>query len=220
MNADDDFTERLRAQVEAVAPQIRVDTSVVIPGARRHRTYIRAAAVAGSIAIAFGGWAGVSALPTAFDDPPPASVGPWQAPAWLMQERELRQMLRDAHSACLEDRGWVRGDGRDEWIPAHEFVQGDEQTWVDDVGADSRSCLEHAEASTPDPAEFYEHVPGPYERALVTWQCFHAEGLRLQPAPSESAYAQGVTFEPWDDPALSTQNQQELASLELTCPNP
>jgi len=73
MNTDDDFAEQLRARVDAAAPHIPVDTSVVIPGARRRRTFTLAAAVAGSLAVVFGGWAGVSALPTLSEGVAPAS---------------------------------------------------------------------------------------------------------------------------------------------------
>lgn len=73
MNTDDDFAEQLRARVDAAAPHIPVDTSVVIPGARRRRTFTRAAVVAGSLAVVFGGWAGVSALPTLSEGVAPAS---------------------------------------------------------------------------------------------------------------------------------------------------
>lgn len=73
MNTDDDFAEQLRARVDAAAPHIPVDTSVVIPGARRRRTFTRAAAVAGSLAVVFGGWAGVIALPTLSEGVAPAS---------------------------------------------------------------------------------------------------------------------------------------------------
>jgi len=73
MNTDDDFAEQLRARVDAAAPHIPVDTSVVIPRARRRRTFTRAAAVAGSLAVLFAGWTAVDALPTLSEGVAPAS---------------------------------------------------------------------------------------------------------------------------------------------------
>lgn len=67
---DEDFTTRLRAKVDAVAPAIAVDTTVVVPRARRRRAATRTAALAVVAGIVATGavWAADGSRPAA----PPA----------------------------------------------------------------------------------------------------------------------------------------------------
>ena len=67
---DEDFTTRLRATVDAVAPAIAVDTTVVLPRARRRRAATRTAALAVAAAVVAPGavWVAEGSRPAA----PPA----------------------------------------------------------------------------------------------------------------------------------------------------
>lgn len=54
---DDDFARALRDRLDAVAPRFEIDTTRVVPRARRHRTTVRSVGVAASVvALVAGGW--------------------------------------------------------------------------------------------------------------------------------------------------------------------
>ena len=74
MSADEEFTRALRKQVDAVAPSVDVDTSRVIPRARRRRRGTRARGVAGTLVMVAGiAWA-VASMPSVL--PPASDVTP------------------------------------------------------------------------------------------------------------------------------------------------
>ncbi|WP_148090534.1 hypothetical protein, partial [Cellulomonas algicola] len=54
MSTDEDFARALRQRVELVAPDIRVDTGRVVPGARRLRRRMRVVAALATAAVAAG----------------------------------------------------------------------------------------------------------------------------------------------------------------------
>lgn len=109
MTSDDEFAEQLRARAHAAAPPIEVDTSAVIPGARRRRTSARAAVVAGSLAVAIGAWSGASALPSFSGAVAPASEQrPMPSPNAGGNPCGTAFALDETNSSDVELRGAVR----------------------------------------------------------------------------------------------------------------
>lgn len=72
MSTDDEFTARLRARVERIAPDLAVDTTRVIPGARRRRAAVWAT---GGLALVLA-TGGVSWAAASLDTTPPPPVAP------------------------------------------------------------------------------------------------------------------------------------------------
>lgn len=55
MNHDEDFARTLRDRLDAVAPLVEVDTTRVVPRARRHRTRVRSVGAVAAVAVLVGG---------------------------------------------------------------------------------------------------------------------------------------------------------------------
>lgn len=57
MDAEEEFAQALRARLDAVVPPFEIDTTGVVPRARRHRTRVRSVGAAAAVAVlAGGGW--------------------------------------------------------------------------------------------------------------------------------------------------------------------
>ncbi|MGN8244797.1 hypothetical protein ACTHAM_001904 [Cellulomonas soli] len=137
MDHDEDFARLLRDRLDDIAPRIDVDTTRVVPRARRHRTRVRSVgAVAVVAALAGGGWlvdsapwggaalapaSSTTATPTG--DPSPLSTPTDEQTDAVTAQRTAAEAAADAAAAA--DAGW--------WYVRAQYLQsgqvGTLETW-------------------------------------------------------------------------------------------
>lgn len=217
---DEDFTTRLREQVDAVAPTIAVDTTVVVPRARRRRAATRTAALAVVAGIVVTGavWAADGSRPAAppaggvredapedlGEDPPDdvAQVGEgWpDAPYWHVAYEELDM----TGAATSRTDVWY---GRE--APGVALVDG-EPAWA--MGPASWGALRLGDAYPDEGHRVLEDG-----RVLVTWDVLYE--LPTDPAVLEDILRASVDPSP-DAPTEDEQVFDLIVDLVRGSPAP
>jgi len=224
MSAADDFPQHLRQRLDAVAPAIAVDTSGVIPGARRRRRATVTGSAAAALLVVFGiAWAAVAAP---WQTPEPADGG-WQRPAWMDEEAPVRAEFQRELQACTDAKGWdvpVTDDGGSDQV----FADPSEATrfWADEA-----ACIQEMGIVYPEYTEEF----GRQEFAWLVdvWECLDHEGIEFPPPPTDiDAWVDGylglssepMTWLPYDPhfTAFSTVRGETLSHDEIVelCPLP
>lgn len=222
MTNDLDFAAHLRDRLDVIAPDVDVDTSIVVRGGRRRwRATVLGGVAATTLVLAGGGWLATAALPTTAPRPASPSDG-WTAPAWFAEQAEERAVFRAQLQACMDGRGWDRTV--DEWggeprgFSTHEEVD----RFMADVDDCSRSLGRDVGDVDPETA-----LRNRYPMLVDTWECVVHEGYDVPPPPSEDELVRqyrttdpGADADAWNpygdlDPRLMSWEE-----LERTCPLP
>lgn len=223
MTSDLDFAAHLRDRLEVIAPDVGVDTSVVVRGGRRRQRVTALVGVAATtVLLAGGGW--VAASVAQVQTPRPAvPADEWTAPAWFAEQAEQRAAFRDSLQACVDARGWAITV--DEWGGGdHGFTdEAEMDRFVADVDDCSRSLGRHVGDVDSETA-----TRNYYPMAVDTWKCLIHEGYDVPPPPSEdelvrqyeTAGSSGPVWTPYGDLMDSPSAVPDWAELEATCPQP
>ena len=223
MTSDQDFAAHLRDRLEVIAPDVGVDTSVVVRGGRRRRRMTALVSVAAtSLVLAGGGWA-VASVAQVQTPRPVGSTDEWIAPAWFAEQAEQREAFRTSLQACVDARGWEITV--DEWGGGdHGFTDESElDRFVADVDDCSRSLGRHvgdvdSETTT---RRFYPML-------VDTWECVGHLGYDVPPPPSEDELVRQYETDGSSEPVWTPYGElmdspsavPNSAELEATCPQP
>ena len=180
MTSDLEFAAHLRDRLEVIAPDVAVDTSVVVRGGRRRQRVTALGSVAATtLVLAGGGWvaASVVQVPTPV---PGESPDEWTAPAWFAEQAAQRAAFRDSLQACVDARGWA--------ITVDEWGGGDHPSprrrrWT----GSSRTSTTAREASdvTSRNVDSETNTRNLYPMLVDTWECVVHLGYDVPPPPSE-----------------------------------
>lgn len=219
MTNDLDFAAHLRDRLDVIAPDVGVDTSVVVRGGRRRqRVGVLTGAAATCLVLAGGGWLAAAALQGSTPAPASPSDG-WTAPAWFAQEAEARAAFREQLQGCVDARGWTRTV--DEWGGAAEPFTDEAELdrFVADVDDCSRNLGRDVGAADEETT-----IRALYPRLVDTWECVLHLGHDVPPPPSEDElvrqYLTDATdvWTPYGD--LMTWRVADHEALEAACPQP
>lgn len=223
MTSDQDFAAHLRDRLEVIAPDVAVDTSIVVRGGRRRQRVTALVSVAAtSLVLAGGGWVAASFAQV---QTPPAggSTDEWTAPAWFAEQAEQREAFRTSLQACVDARGWEVTV--DEWGGGDQgFTEKAElDRFVADVDDCSRSLGRHV--GVVDSETTTRNL---YPMLVDTWECVVHLGYDVPPPPSEDELvrqyetdgASGPIWTPYGDLMERAGAVADSAELEATCPQP
>lgn len=223
MTSDQDFAAHLRDRLDVIAPDVGVDTSVVVRGGRRRaRVTVLAGVAAAGLVLAGGGWLAASVVQV---PAPPAggSTDGWTAPAWFAEQAEQREAFRTGLQACVDARGWETTV--DEWGGGDRaFTDSSElDRFVADVDDCSTSLGRHV--GDVDPETTTRNM---YPMLVDTWECVVHLGYDVPPPPSEDELVRqyrtdvtsGPVWTPYGDLMERPGAVADPAELEATCPQP
>ena len=247
MSADEEFTRALRKQVDAVAPSVDVDTSRVIPRARRRRRGARARGVAGTLVMVAGiAWVVASmpsALPPASDvSPTPYTIGV-SALDLEYRQRTLAALAEEfglVDPPAIEPVQWFDGADQGPFLAScltdAGFTVTLRQTGDFDVEYSDAQESAYGEAqyrcqamypmraplTDPPPEEYVREL---YEyRSEVLVECFAEYGYIIDDAPSwekfrDDTYAQnGEQWNPWSTLLRQYSHTLDFDKMEVACP--
>jgi hypothetical protein len=223
MTSDQDFAAHLRDRLEVIAPDVGVDTSVVVRGGRRRQRVTALVSVAAtSLVLAGGAWVAASAVQVQ-TPPPGGSTDEWTAPAWFAEQAEQREAFRTSLQACVDARGWEITI--DEWGGGdHGFTEKSElDRFVADVDDCSRSLGRHVGDVDPDTT-----TRNFYPLLVDTWECVVHLGYDVPPPPSEDELVRqyetdgssGPIWTPYGELMERLGTAPDREELEVTCPQP
>ena len=220
MTNDLDFAAHLRDRLDVIAPDVDVDTSIVVRGGRRRRrATVLTSVAATTLVLAGGGWLATAALPTTTPRPASPTDG-WTAPAWFAEQAKERAAFRERLQGCVDARGWT--------VTVDEFGGSDhaftEQAEMDRFVADVDDCSRSLGRPAGDDDE--EAVVRHLHPMLVdTWECVVHQGYDVPPPPSEDELVrQYLTTDPdvatWTPYGDLDPRLVDWEELEATCPQP
>ena len=107
MSSDQEFAAHLRERLDVIAPDVGVDTSVVVPGGRRRRRVTALAGVAATSLVLRGRQLGGRGCDAGPGTPSSHAHAEWTAPAWFAEQAAQRAAFRDSARAVVAR--WAHG---------------------------------------------------------------------------------------------------------------
>jgi hypothetical protein len=223
MTSDQDFAAHLRNRIAVIAPDVVVDTSVVVPGGRRRKRVTALAGVAATtLVLAGGGWVAASAVQV-HTAVPGASTEEWTAPAWFAEQAAQRAAFRADLQSCVDARGWAYTV--DEWGGSdHGFT---DETELDRFVADVDDCSA-ALGRDPSTLDSEAATRSSYPLLVDTWECVVHQGYDVPPPPTEDELvrqtelgSRGRPWTPYGDLGETWKDDwSKMLELEAECPAP